>query len=82
VTDPGGAPIHARITVQVVDPLQQPHPVELGRTTTKLIDWPIDGSFADNVIWPANARGFPLTFRVIVEAAGARATLTVPVRVR
>ena len=82
VTTLRGRPVKAHITVQIVDPLQQPHPVEYDRTTKKLIDWPIDGEFKDDVIWPPDSRGFTLTFRVIVDAKGGTTRLVVPVRVQ
>ena len=76
VADLEGKPIPARITVQVVDPLNQPHPVDYDDTTRKIVDWPVAGLFRDFVIYPASARGVPLRFRVIVRAAGRFATLT------
>lgn len=76
VTDRAGKPIFAKITVQVVDPLNQPHPVEYDDTTRKIIDWPVTGVFRDFVIWPPDARGVPLRFRVIVRAEGRVARLT------
>ena len=76
VTDPEGKPIPARITVQVVDPLNQPHLVDYDDTTRKIVDWPVVGLFRDFVIYPASARGVPLRFRVIVRAAGRVAPLT------
>jgi len=82
VTSLRGKPIKATITVQVVDPLQQAHPVEYDRTTRKLVNWPINGVFRDDVIWPADSRGFPLTFRVIVTAKGGTRRLVVPVSVQ
>ncbi len=76
VTDRAGKPIPAKITVQVVDPLNQPHAVEYDDTTRKIVDWPITGVFRDFVIWPPGARGIPLRFRVIVRAEGRVARLT------
>jgi hypothetical protein len=81
VTDGSGATVKATITVQIVDPLQQAHPVEWDDTKKKLVDWPIDGTFEDRIIWPSDSRGFPLTLRIIVSASGETVTLTYPVRV-
>ena len=82
VTDTAGKPIKARITAQIVDPLQQPHPVEYDGTTKNIIAWPIKGEFKDDIVWPPDARGFTLTFRIIVNAKGGTATLAVPVTVQ
>ena len=82
VTDRAGAPISARITVQIVDPLGRPHPVEYDDTTEKIVDWPVTGVFRDFVLYPADARGVPLRFQVIVRAQGRVARLTYVVTAR
>ncbi len=82
VTDLAGTPIGARITVQIVDPSGTAHPATFDNTTKPLVRWPIVGVFHDYAEWPPSARGFPLTFRVIVFARGARLTLNYVVRVR
>lgn len=79
VTDPSGSPIEATVTVEIVDPLQQAHPVDYDATTEPIVDRPIEGEFRDYVEWTADSRGVPLTFRVTVTAAGATAELTYPV---
>jgi hypothetical protein len=70
VVDRSGAPLKARITVEVVDPIQQAHPVDYDGTTEPIVDRPIDGEFSDYVIWPPDSRGIALTFRVTVKAMG------------
>ena len=71
VADRSGAPIKATITVEVVDPLQQAHPVAYDGTKQNITNRPIGGKFRDYVIWPATARGITLTLRVTVKAMGA-----------
>jgi hypothetical protein len=61
-----GKPAPARITAQIVDPTGGVHLVEFGRKTKKIANWPFKGVFSDYVIWPPEARGIPLTFRVTV----------------
>ncbi|HWX75590.1 MAG TPA: hypothetical protein VNZ05_09805 [Solirubrobacteraceae bacterium] len=39
------------------------------------------GSLSDNIEWPASAVGYPLTFRAVVTAGGARINLDYPVQV-
>jgi hypothetical protein len=62
----GGKPVAAKLSEQIVDPLGGSHPVEFGNTTKKITNWPFTGSFRDFIIWPADSRGIPLTFRVVV----------------
>lgn len=71
VTDSAGAPIPATITVEVVDPIQQAHPVDYDGTTDPIVDRPVEGRFEDYVIWPPESRNLVLTFRVTVNALGA-----------
>lgn len=40
------------------------------------------GRFADVIVWPPTAVGYPLTFRAVVVAAGRTLNLDYPVRVR
>jgi hypothetical protein len=68
-TNPRGKPIQARITVQIVDPIGQVHPVEFSWSKTKTItNWPFKGSFRDGIKFPPESRGFTLTIRYIVKA--------------
>jgi hypothetical protein len=77
--DASGEPLRAKITVEIVDPLQQAHPVDYDGTTDPIVDRPFDGGFSDYVDWPAESRGVPLTFRVTIEAQGEVVHLTYPV---
>jgi hypothetical protein len=81
VTSRSGAPVKARITVQIKDPLGGLHPVLYANTKRKLVNWPIDGRFRDYVIWPtSSAVGVTLTLRVTVVAAGGKTVLAYPVK--
>jgi hypothetical protein len=82
VTDDAGEPLPATVTVEVVDPLQQAHPVDYDGTTEPIVDRPFEGEFSDYVEWPPESRGVSLTFRVTVEAEGAAVELTYPVTPR
>jgi len=80
VVDAAGKPLPARISIVVIDPVGGIHPVRRyrprrtpGQAITNL---PISGAFSDAVRWPLEAKGYPLAFRVIVTAAGARRTVT------
>ena len=75
-TDLEGRPLQARLTAQVVDPLGTAHPTTVGTSKRKLVDYPFKGRYRDFAQWPAAARGFRLTFRVIVKAVGGARTLT------
>jgi hypothetical protein len=77
-----GKPLHARLTVEVVDPLGTAHAAEVGTSTRKLLNFPFVGRYRDFAQWPASSRGFRLTFRVIVKAQGSSKTLTYWVRPR
>jgi hypothetical protein len=82
VSSLSGRPIAARITVEVIDPTGTAHPFTYANTNKPLVRWPIVGTFHDFAKWPAEARGIPLTFRVIVVAKGARRTLNYAIHVR
>jgi hypothetical protein len=77
-----GKPLHARLTVQVVDPLGTAHAAEVGTSTRKLLNFPFTGRYRDFTQWPAASRGYRLTFRVIVKSQGSSRTLTYWVRPR
>ena len=78
-----GKPAAGRVTVQIVDPLGTVHAVDYdGRPKVWITRIPFRGRFGDVVTWPASARGFPLTFRVIIEAAGQKRVLDRVVSVR
>jgi hypothetical protein len=67
-----GKPVAGKLTVEIVDPLGGAHPVDFAATKKPIVNRPFKGVFRDYVLWPAEARGFPLTFRVTVVAGGAR----------
>ena len=71
-----GKPIRARVTVQIVDPLGDAHPVQFGSSTRSITNWPFKGVFRDYIIWPSQASGIKTTVRAIVKAKGTRVTLT------
>jgi hypothetical protein len=75
-TNPQGRPLRARLTAQVVDPLGTAHPVDVGTSNRKLLNFPFKGRYRDFAQWPAASRGYRLTFRVIVKALGSARTLT------
>jgi hypothetical protein len=67
----GGKAAAAKITVQIVDPIGGVHPVQFGKTTKDVTNWPFKGTFRDFVIWPpSSAVGVQLNFRVTVKTAG------------
>jgi hypothetical protein len=64
----GGKPAAATITAQIVDPIGGVHIVQFGNTTKDIKAYPFTGTFRDFVIWPAESRGIPLTFRLTVKS--------------
>jgi hypothetical protein len=76
-----GKPAKGTVTAQIVDPLGTVHPVQFGANTKNVTRIPFKGTFKDWVIWPKDAIGYPLTFRVIVRSGGlkkiAKTTVTV-----
>ena len=81
-TDQKGHVVRGRITVQVVDPFGGVHPAQVGRTTKNIVNLPFRGTFRDFVEWPAESRGFKLTFRVTVTSGGKAVRTTYWVRPR
>lgn len=67
-----GKPVAGRLTEQIVDPIGGKHPVEFGKGTKPITNWPFKGVFRDFIIWPASSRGVPLKFRVIVVVGKTR----------
>ena len=61
-----GKPVAGRISEAIVDPIGGSHPVEFGKSTKKITNWPFKGTFSDFIVWPPSSRGIPLTFRVTV----------------
>ena len=67
-----GKPAAARMTAQIVDPIGGVHPVLYANTKQKVVNRPFKGEFRDFLIWPASARGVPLTLRVTVRVGDAK----------
>jgi hypothetical protein len=72
----GGRAASGRLTAQIVDPLGDAHAVEFGAGSKKVVNWPFKGVFRDYLIWPPEARGIPLTFRVTVRVGTVKRVLT------
>lgn len=75
----GGKPVSARITAQIVDPIGGSHPVEFGKSTRTITNWPFKGVFRDFIVWPASSRGVPLKLRIVVRFGAVRKTIVYPV---
>jgi hypothetical protein len=71
----GGKPVSARITATIVDPIGGAHPVEFGKSTKTITNWPFKGVFKDFIVWPASSRGVPLKFRIVVRVGSLRKTI-------
>lgn len=67
-----GKLVAGRLTEQIVDPVGGAHPVQFGKSTKNITNWPFKGVFKDYIVWPASSRGIPLRLRVIVRAGTAR----------
>jgi hypothetical protein len=52
-----------------------------GQVVARRSHYRFSGRFADIVVWPTSAVGYPLTFRAIVDAAGRTLNLDYPVTV-
>lgn len=82
VTDRRGRPLSGRLTVQIVDPLGTAHAVQYDDTKQNITRRPFRGTFRDYAEFPADARGFRLTFRVIAATSKGKVSLTYPVTPR
>ena len=81
VADLAGKPMPARITVRIKDPLGGVHPVQFGRTSKDVKNYPIPGRFRDWVNWPRDsAIGVTLTFQVVVKTSRGQTVLSYNVR--
>ncbi len=67
-----GKVVAGKLTEQIVDPIGGKHPVEFGKSTKTITNWPFKGVFRDFIIWPASSRGVPLKLRVIVVVGKTR----------
>ena len=79
VTDTKGRKLTGKITVQIVDPLGQAHAATYDDTTKPITNMPFRGQFQDYVEYPADSRGYTLTFRVIAKTPKGTVTITYPV---
>ena len=75
VASPAGKLLAATISAVVIDPVGGVHPVEYGCCAKKFVtNVKIKGSFSDWVQYPLAAKGYKITFKVIVKTAlGTRA---------
>jgi hypothetical protein len=76
VTDRRGRLVKATVTTQIVDPFGGVHPVEFGCCKKNVVDHAFTGVFGDVVIFPPEAQGFKVSFRVIIKALGAKRVLS------
>jgi len=70
-----GKPIRATVTVQIVDSFGGVHAAQFDNTTKNIVNKLFSGTFRDYVQLPPESRGFKVTLRAIVRAAGGRITL-------
>ncbi len=77
-----GAPIRATVTVEIVDPFGGVHPVEFGCCKKNVVNHPFKGTFRDYIRFPPESRGFKLTLRFTVRAAGTKRIVTYWIRSR
>jgi hypothetical protein len=75
VTTAAGKPLAATISAVVIDPIGGVHPVEYGCCAKKFVtNVKIKGTFRDFVQYPLSAKGYRITFKVMVKTAlGMRA---------
>ncbi len=78
----GGKPVAAKLTEQIVDPIGGVHAVQVGPSTKNITNMPIKGVYRDYIIWPADSRGVPLTFRVTVQVGKAKKVVNYQVTAR
>lgn len=71
-----GRPVAGRLTEQIVDPIGGAHPVQFGKSTKNITNWPFNGVFKDYIIWPASSRGVPLKLRVVVRTGATKKVVT------
>lgn len=68
----GGAPVKASVSYEYLF---------AGQVVARRSHYTFTGHFADVFRWPASAVGYPLTFRAVIVAGGARMDLDYPVQV-
>lgn len=67
-----GKVVPAKITEAIVDPIGGSHPVQFGKNTKNITNWPFNGIFKDFIIWPPTSRGIPLTLRITIQVGKAK----------
>lgn len=82
VTNAGGKPLAARLTIRIVDPFGGSHPVEFDDSTRLVRDIRFVGRFSDAVEWPQSAVGFPLKFQAVVKVGTSTRVLSRTITVR
>jgi hypothetical protein len=86
VVDLHGKPIAARLTMTIKDPTGSVHPVQYAATKKNITNWPVNGRFADYIIWPATSKLASiiggLVLRAKVTANGKSVTLSYRVKPR
>jgi hypothetical protein len=75
VTDRHGKLVKATITTRILDPLGGVHPVEFGCCKKNVVNHPFTGVFGDSVIFPLAAKGFRVSFQVVIHALGVTQVL-------
>ncbi|MGE5274001.1 MAG: hypothetical protein ACM3QU_09640 [Verrucomicrobiota bacterium] len=75
VTDRHGKLIKATITTRILDPLGGVHPVEFGCCKKNVVNHPFTGVFGDFVTFPLAAKGFKVSFQVVIHALGGTQVL-------
>ena len=78
----GGKPVAGTVTAQILDPIGGVNQVVYDGTKKPIKNFPFKGTFRDYIIWPAESKGFRLTLRLTVKAAGATKVLRYPVTPR
>jgi hypothetical protein len=78
----GGKPVAAKLSEAIVDPIGGVHPVQFGKNTKNITNWPINGTFKDFIIWPPSSRGVPLKLRITVKVGTAKKVVTYAVTPR
>lgn len=82
VVTSGGKPARGRLTVTLVDPIGQVHPVEDDADDKPIKNRAFTGTFKDKILFPAEARGFTLTLRFAVTVGTAKTVKVVKVTPR
>jgi hypothetical protein len=75
VTDRHGKLSKATITTRIVDPVGGVHAVEFGCCKKNVVNHPFMGVFGDFVTYPLAAKGFKVSFQVVIHALGATQVL-------